>query len=190
MHSPDTTRTRVEQDRKPPFEIDLAPWAIETAEQLRRQFGDDVELTVGAFGHPRRQLRRQLLSTSDISEMDPNELAVELDAPVVVASGHTVRGALRVNNMSADPVVICTNGQVTARVVDPCTKEVVGGFVGGQTLPGIDFRAAPSEFVLVPVLIGTASVSRDLGYAVPPGDWAIQVTIQMVDDGDRCGAAK
>ena len=38
----------VDQGRVPPFRIGLAPWAAATAAELHRQFGDDVELTVGA----------------------------------------------------------------------------------------------------------------------------------------------
>jgi hypothetical protein len=114
--------------------------------------------------------------------MDPTLMAVELDAPIVVASGRTVRGALRIHNLSADTVVICTNGQVTAQVVDPQTRVVVGGFAGGQILPGIYFSAAPGEAVVVPVLVGTASLSPDLGYVVPVGKWAIQVTLELEDE--------
>ncbi len=94
-------------------------------------------------------------------------MTVELDAPIVVASGQTVRGALRVHNLSANVIVICTNGQVTAQVADPRTRVVVGGFAGMQKLPLIHFSAAPGETVVVPVLVGTASASQDLGYAVP-----------------------
>ena len=32
----------VDKGRVPPFRIDLAPWAVTTAEELHRQFGDDV----------------------------------------------------------------------------------------------------------------------------------------------------
>jgi len=45
--------------RQPPFRIELAPWAATTAEELHRQFGDNVDLTVGALPYPPgRQLRR------------------------------------------------------------------------------------------------------------------------------------
>jgi hypothetical protein len=61
--------------------------------------------------------------------------------PSSCPSGHTVRGALRIHNLRADTIVICTNGQVTAQVVDPRSRAVVGGFAGGQILPGVYFRA-------------------------------------------------
>jgi hypothetical protein len=42
----------VDEGRVPPFAITLAPWAAATAEELHWQFGDDVELTVGALPFP------------------------------------------------------------------------------------------------------------------------------------------
>jgi len=42
----------VDEGRVPPFEIHLAPWATATAGELYRQFGDDVDLTVGALPYP------------------------------------------------------------------------------------------------------------------------------------------
>lgn len=45
-------------DEQPPFVIDLAPWAVEAAQELHRRFGDDVELTVGLLRYPTRELPR------------------------------------------------------------------------------------------------------------------------------------
>jgi hypothetical protein len=124
-----------------------------------------------------------LPKTDAISEMDPTEMTVELDAPIVVASGHNVRGALRVHNLSGDAIVILTNGVVTAQVVDP-TGEVVGGYSGAQRAPLVRFDVASNSTTVVPMLVGTASVKHDLGYSVPAGAWAVQVELQL-DDGRR-----
>ncbi len=113
-----------DEARQPPFVIHLAPWATDAAEELHRRFGDDVELVVGSLSYPERQpwrpraIRegRGRITTPGrpIPDIDPNEMTVELDAPIVVASGHHVHGALRVHNLSADPIVIKTKGVVTA----------------------------------------------------------------------------
>jgi hypothetical protein len=42
----------VDEGRQPPFTIRLAPWATACAEELHQQFGDDIELTVGALPYP------------------------------------------------------------------------------------------------------------------------------------------
>jgi hypothetical protein len=178
---------RVDEGRNPPFRIRLAPWATDAAEELHRRFGDDVELVVGLLHYPEPGPLRQHANPPDfISEMDPAVMTVELDAPIVLASGHNVRGALRVHNKGTDPIVIATNGQVTARVVDPRTGEVVGGYSGFQTLPLVYFRADAGGTVVVPVLVGTASFSPTLGYTVPAGQWAIRVVLDLEGgDGSR-----
>jgi len=53
----------VDESRQPPFEIGLEPWAAATAEELHRQFGDDVELTVGALPYPPGDWRIQATLT-------------------------------------------------------------------------------------------------------------------------------
>jgi hypothetical protein len=174
---------RVDEGREPPFEIHLAPWATDAAEDLHRRFGDDVRLIVGALRYPERLRWRQHPSApDDIPDLDPTVMIVELEAPIVVSSGRTAQGALRIHNMTTGIIVICTNGQVTAQVVDPRTRAVVGGGGGGQILPGVYFRAAPGETVVVPVLVGTASFLPELGYAVPAGEWAIRVVLELADD--------
>jgi hypothetical protein len=77
-----------------------------------------------------------------------------------------------------------TNGQVTARVVDTRTRRGVGGYSGAQTLPLVLFRVPAGESAEIPLLVGTASVDPALGYAVPPGQWAIEVTLGIVDRGN------
>ena len=97
-------------------------------------------------------------------------MTVRLDAPIVVSSGHNVRGALRVNNVSSDAIVAVTNGIVTAQVVNPLTGELVGGYTGFQTAPLVRFEVAPGETTVIPLLVGTASANPALGHAVPGGE--------------------
>jgi len=68
--------------------------------------------------------------------------------------------------------------------VDPESDEVVGGYAGFQILPLIMFRVPPGGTERIPLLIGTASFTDRLGYAVPPGSWGIQVTLQLTPDPD------
>ncbi|MFZ0164826.1 MAG: hypothetical protein WAL12_14690, partial [Trebonia sp.] len=80
----------VDEGRVPPFRIGLAPWAVTTAEELHRQFGDDVELTVGALPYPPGAQPRPRPVTTPLPDLlDSREITVELDGPAVVRSGHT-----------------------------------------------------------------------------------------------------
>ena len=188
---------RSDQARQPPFVIHLAPWATDAAEELHRRFGDDVELVVGSLSYPERQpwrprairegRRRITTPGRPIPDIDPNEMTVELDAPIVVASGHHIHGALRIHNLSTDPIVIETNGAVTAQVVDPRTAETVGGYTGYQTAPLVRFVVDPGGTTVVPMLVGTGSRSPELGYAIPAGEWAVRVDLTL-EDGRRVRA--
>lgn len=166
----------------PPIKIHLTPWAADAAEELHRQFGDDVELTVGFLPYPPgRPLRpRQGGSPGQVpAPLDPGAVTVELDGLASVSSGHTLHHHLTVHNLASSELQIATNGGVTAVVVDPQTGETVGGFSGAQTLALKFFRVFPGGSVRLPLLIGTASSRPELGYTVPPGEWGIQVTLEL-----------
>jgi hypothetical protein len=170
----------VDEGRQPPFVIRLAPWAAATAAELHRQFGDDVELTVGALPYPPgRQPPRPPAAGPAPDLLDPHEIAAELDGPAVVGSGHNLLHGLLLRNLTGRELQIATNGQVTAAVVDPHTGEVVGGFSGFENRPLIMFKVAPGQTGRIPLLIGTASCTPRLGYAIPPGDWGIYATLTL-----------
>jgi hypothetical protein len=77
---------------------------------------------------------------------------------------------------------VATNGNITAIVVDPATDRVIGGYSGPQTLALVTYPVKPGGTTRIPLLVGTDSYAADLGYAVPPGNWAIRATIEL---GDR-----
>jgi hypothetical protein len=162
----------------PPFTIRLAAWAAATAEELHRQFGDDVELTVGALPFPPGRLPPPGPDPGPLAELlNPDEVTAELDGPAVVSSGHSLQHGLLLGNHTGRELHIATNGQVTAIVVDPQSGEIVGGFAGPQALPLVIFRIPPGQTERVPLLVGTASFTARLGYAIPPGQWGIQATL-------------
>ena len=159
------------------------------AATLHERFGDAVELRVGVFPYPPildaddREKRPAAVARPALPLLPSEEFEVSLESEIVIASGATTRGALRIHNRGGAEAVIETNGGVTARVVDPQTNEGIGGFVGAQAMPLIKYRIAPNSTVSIPLLVGTASTVRSLGYAIPPGSWAIEVPIQIEGRG-------
>jgi hypothetical protein len=173
----------------PPYRIDLVAWAQDAAGELWRRFGDQVDLRVGVLPYPPgRRPDGDAPPPSGPPErpalLDSAQAEAELDGPAVVRSGHTLDHGLLVRDRSGAGLAIATNGSITASVVDPATGEVVGGFVGWQTMPGVVFRVPPGGTGRIPLLIGTASTSERIGYVVPPGDWGVQATLSFLASAD------
>jgi hypothetical protein len=162
-----------------PFPIELAPWATDVAAELDGSFGAAVELRVGFLHFPQRALAAGP-GPKPAADTGVTEVGVALEADLVLRSGHSGRGGLLLHNLGSAHIQLVTNGSLTAVVVDPITREAVGGFSGAQVLPMVTFSAAPGGAVRVPLLVGTASLVPDLGYASPPGQWAMRTTLQLV----------
>ena len=168
-----------------PWNVRLAAWAEDQASELHDRF-PDLQITVGFLRYPDRapSLPVDLESRfSGLRTIDSRLAVVDLDGPLSVESGHTAHHALAVRNLDDQPLVVKTNGRVTAHVLDPTTERLVGISVEMQTLPLVRFEAAPREAISVPLWVGTASVDPLLGYAVPPGVWHARAELS-ISQGD------
>jgi hypothetical protein len=166
---------------EPPFHVGLAAWATDEAKQLHDRFGADVRLTVGALRYPSGELPYPRGAADDTPVADPAEYTFELAEPLTVHSGHNAHTELLIANHTDRLLSLHTNGRVTAVVVDPVTERVVGGSTGAQTLVLIIIGVAPDRTTSVPLTVGTASYDSTLGYAIPPGDWAIRIALRTAD---------
>jgi hypothetical protein len=162
---------------------------VALAGQLADRYGDAVDLTVGFLHYPNSELdpspdslRRPPLP--ERPPLLPDDVVASLEEDLRVRSGQDLSSHLIVENRRSVDIQVNTNGQVTARVLDPNTEELVGAFAGAQTLPLVRFRVLPGESVAIPLLIGTASPAARLGYATPPGEWVIEVTLTLEGQGN------
>jgi hypothetical protein len=157
------------------------------AATLLERFGDAVNLKVGSFAFPMPtdSAAGPPLPRPDVLPILLEGVDVSLSDSVIVTSGRVAHGSLEFSNHGAVEMTLDTNGVVTARILDPSTLEVVGGFVGAQTMPLVRFLMAPGETVTVPLLVGAASFKRGLGYIVPPGEWMMDAVVKVRDRGDR-----
>lgn len=163
------------------FRISLAAWAEEIAATLHNRFGDRVDLTVGYLHYPDRTWPHPLpgTATDPVALVEPGSIDVSIAGPAEIRSGYDLVSELVVANRGADELVVNTNGQVTAHVVDPRSGRVVGGFAGLQKMPLVRVPIGPGTSQPIRLIIGTASRDPALGYAVPPGPWAIRVTLAL-----------
>ncbi|WP_433164399.1 hypothetical protein [Kribbella sp. CA-247076] len=169
--SPDSERSEKR------FQVELAAWAIDVAAALKAKYGSLVDLRVGAMTFPARQLwvseyTRQLLD----GLAEPTGLDVEPLSPLTIRSGRSTHEEVLVTNRTEQEQVLLTNGALTSAVTDS-SGAVVGLYVGPRTAARVGFAIEPHQSRPVPVLIGTASVVPDLGYAVPPGQWRLVIAL-------------
>ena len=191
----------------PPFRIMLRPWAVEVAAQLDARFGNDVLLTVGFLPYPVPRptdplgADRSAPSASEEPLLDASEVGFAPVQPLVVRSGYDIHSELLVSNRGTIPVVIENPGAQLGHVLDPATGQVVGDSAEAHAWAGtapwvravpiqkrpalVPFTALPGEAVTVPILVGTASYRRSLGYAVPPGEWAAEAVLDLGTEGRR-----
>lgn len=167
--------------REPPFYIELAAWAIDVAAMLHAKYGSLVDLRVGAMTFPARQLwvtghARQLHG----APAEPAGLDVEPLSPLSVRTGRFTKEDVLVTNHAAHTQVLATGGDLRSAVTDSSDSSgsVVGRYVGPHTAKRVEFWIEPHQSRPVPVLIGTASMVPDLGYAVPPGQWGLVIELQ------------
>jgi hypothetical protein len=175
----------------PPFEVNLAPWAIEIAKELKSQFGDYVVLTVGALRYPTGELCGLVGAPMnppvpyDEPIASDDEVAVTVADHLQVRSGYELQAELQLANRLDSPVTVEAGTSIYGRILDPATGEVVGGFMGARRLALVSYEIKPTETITIPLVVGTASFKRSLGYSVPPGKWAIEAALLLVGRGRR-----
>lgn len=169
-----------------PARIRLRPWAVEAARELYGRFGDQVALTVGFLAYPPGPHSEEGPAPRASSDplLDPADIEVTAAGPLVVRAGEDLRTELGVTNHRSSPIFISTGASVFGRVLDPSTGAVVGGFSGAVAAVSRLFTVEPGATIAVPLVVGTASHRRSLGYAVPPGEWSVEVVLRLTD-GDR-----
>ena len=169
--------------------LDIGLWAdqVELAASLHQRYGEAVVITVGYFPYPDIESGRAAAVASNQEPADlaalPHEVSLTLEEGIEIRSGSHVSSQLTIRNESTLDLVA---GKLLPSVVDPTTGRVVGGYEGAITLELRRYHVPAGASQAIPVLIGTASTRPELGYAVPPGPWAIRMLLQLGDGGFQC----
>jgi hypothetical protein len=169
------------EQRGRPIHLELAAWATDFAAALNAKYGSLVDLRVGAMTFPAGQLwlKKRWYEHWYQLRGAPAEhagLDVEPLSPLTIRTGRFAYRDVLVTNRAAYEQVLVTNGALASAVADN-SGAVVGLYVGPHSLARVGFAIEPHQSRPVPVLIGTASVVPDLGYAVPPGQWWLVIAL-------------
>jgi hypothetical protein len=171
--------------RRPPVEIQLAADAQPVAADLHATYGTFVSLRLGALPYPPGpgdDRARQVRQLDMGRRMETTDLRVELDGALSVRSGADASHRLLISNLTQAPITIHTSGYVSAEVVDPSTGAVVGGSTKPSHAVLVPFTVEPGDTIRVPLLVGTESFQPHLGYALPPGQWALIAYLDLHSD--------
>lgn len=158
----------------------------ELAASLHERFGDALILSVGGFPYPiNRPLTfiEDLIKNRQIVAVPEPPTVLGLEARLVlpnsiITSGSRFDAEVTVTNVGSTPLEF-TRGAPTVSILDPATREVVGGFQGWVNAMGMLLSLAPGESSNLKALTGTASSRRELGYVLPPGHYLARASLHL-----------
>ncbi|MFD7156876.1 hypothetical protein ACFV9C_19920 [Kribbella sp. NPDC059898] len=163
---PDSEPARV------PVRIMLAAWAADIAAGLQATYPEIVERQVGLDAVSGGGVDQACAAAGAAGRAGRGEIGIDVEglASLTVRSGWDLRQDVLVRNRGDREQVLITNGEL-ASVVTDSSGRVVGEFAGPHPVSRVGFAVGAGESRPVPVLVGTASLVPELGYAVPPGQW-------------------
>jgi len=171
--------------QRPPVSIWLAAWATDLAQYLHERYDWRVALVVGNMQFPYRRLQglRSLLTGGSADDgatpIDPDEFIVCAERPLVVQSGHKLHDHLVVRNMNGSALQLSFAGPpaFSGIIIDPASGAPVNGSVRVSNAREGIVEIAPGGVGRIPLEVDTASSDPALGYAVPTGNWELQVVV-------------
>jgi len=160
--------------------VRLTPDSALVAEELVREFGDSVSITVGFKPFPS-------------GSVDPGHLPPETAgaarwrsamrftcevADPLIPSGDSTRGRLTILNCGDAPVEFDAGVNVGWLCV-PGTLDVVGGYSGAMSPGGRVVKLDTGGVASFNFIVGTASCEADNRYVVEPGSYDVAVPLSI-----------
>jgi hypothetical protein len=147
---------------------------------LRPRLRYPDRLVVESRQHSLSDLRR----VREEIERDLEQRAAEAGRWILTSIGEgagVISVALRADqrNSSSERIGPLGSGQPLAGSLLNASLEAVGGYGGWIAGTGLIIDLAPGRSASIPVIYGTASTREDLGYAVPPGSYWLQVQMRF-----------
>jgi len=157
----------------------------DVASELAERYGSAVELQVGNFTFPGQQHSYPQPSAPPTSAepalAEPVFAGLDLSVEVnqVIKAGDDGGGQLILRNTGSARIGPFESGQPLVGSLLNSDLEIVGSYAGWIAGVGRTFDLAPGQSVAIPVLYGTASTRRHLGYTLPPGIYWLRVRLRF-----------
>lgn len=160
--------------------VHLKPGATSIAQELKREFGEDVEVVVGFKSFPSGQLRNQLpyqdaLQTNGLTL--PLVLTCEIPKTHLI-EGESVTGRVTIQNVSETGIEF--SGSVgVGWLCQPGTLVIAGGYSGAVTGINQRVRLDSQDTHEWNFIVGTASCEPNDQYSVKPGPYEVIVPVSL-----------
>jgi hypothetical protein len=158
--------------------VDLLPGREPLASKVLAQFGDIVEIEIGETvycGGPGISRRCDDLPGTDA--LPPGvSLTLRLDKSSIKAT-EPLGGELEIRNDSPTLFEIDPGQPLTADIVRPGTRTVVGTYSGAIAGTGYNLRLRDGQSEKIDVFVGTSRCDGERGSALPPGRYGVRVGI-------------
>lgn len=158
--------------------VDLLPGREALASRVLARFGDIVEIEIGGTaycGAPATSPRCGDLSGTDALPAGLS-LSLRLDRSSIQAT-EGLGGELVIRNDSPTLFVMEPGRPLTAEIVRPGTRIVVGTYTGAVGGTGYNLRLRNGQTDKIGVVVGTSRCDGEPGSALPPGRYAVRVGI-------------
>lgn len=158
--------------------VHLKPSAVATAEDLKREFGNMVDITLGFKSFPDGVLRIPV----------PEALRAKGSVPDLHATCHVDRGQVLGGDTVTGRVVMRNAGKTDIEISAaaavgwlclPRTLKIVGGNSGFVANAGRKFQIIPGDSDTLPFVVGTASCEPGTEYVVPAGPYEVVVSVRL-----------
>jgi hypothetical protein len=164
--------------------VRLKPDAVSIAEDLLREFGGMIEISVGFKDFPAGTSHVQLPHTlQSRGSPAPIRATCEVDA-TVLRSGAAASGKVAIQNTGNSPIRVSASAGA-GWLCRPGTLDIVGGYSGFIADAGHLFNIGPGGSETLNFVVGTASSEPGAGYLVPPGQYEVLVPVELEVEGGQ-----
>ncbi len=152
--------------------------AINAIQQYASEHPDVVVATRVQHDPPATMV---LIAGDDLDRHDAALYALVPERKPEIRSGADSRGRVILRNVGETRLDLESEQPLLAVIIDPVTGREVGGGSGFVAGTGLLVRLNRGQEQAVLLLLGTAGLSLDVGYAVPPGHYFVKARLPVIE---------